>query len=201
MRNIIFLDCDGVINNTWSFIHCPDHLQPYAIDPRCINLLDGLCTKHKIEVVVSSTWRLGGLDRIKEVFKKAGHEKFLRHLHSDWATPRSRDGVRGDEVRKWLSKHRYKKMKFLCIDDDSDFHSGQPLLRTVTELGFTHIDYRLADIFFQDDYLYKQRDLQHLQAEYKYSERVAINNQALIERERDHMLNSKTRQLMLPGLD
>lgn len=149
--NIIFVDFDGVFNNDASFI-----LHDSLIHNDCMEFfLDAIDELKKedieIKLVISSTWRKGrdfedfSLKIIEQTPKF--FQRFLNLVHEDWRTGSDINGFRGNEVKAWLDKHPEVKT-FVCLDDDSDFLEDQPLIQTITELGFGWAEKNLLVDFF-----------------------------------------------------
>lgn len=78
-NKIIFLDVDGVIN-----------IPPYLrFDEKCIDNLRKIVKATGAKIVVSSSWRCGNMDLMKEAFDESGFPEDL------WAE------IIGETVRKW----------------------------------------------------------------------------------------------------
>lgn len=162
--NVIFVDFDGVLNNDASFI-----LNDSLIHSDCMRFfLDAMKAlkqeEIEIKLVISSTWRKGyGFEdfssRVIENSPKFANE-FLNLVHEDWRTGSDINGFRGNEVKEWLDRHPEVK-NFVCIDDDSDFLKDQPLIKTITELGFGWSEQKMVFNFFLKRYN-KEVDLKNL---------------------------------------
>ena len=135
---IIFLDIDGVLNCEQGFV---DGLCKYTIGkedmgmdfyPPSKKLLNKLIDETNGKVVISSTWRRGGLDKMKEIWD-------YRNMHGEiiGVTPYLRAAPRGVEIEYWLKERNFyhinwsqelqeKSIKesnienYVIIDDDSD---------------------------------------------------------------------------------
>lgn len=118
---VLFLDIDGVLNSARTCLALggiPHDLRAEDVarlDPVALSLLRGLCRAAGLSVVVSSTWR------ITHHWDAIGRALGLPTMG---ATPRSRTGFRGDEVRAWLADHP-EVLDWAILDDDSDFHRDQ----------------------------------------------------------------------------
>jgi hypothetical protein len=146
MKNIIFLDIDGVLNcqlhyNSTQFtdykaakkqlrkdvkakkIESLDYYASQICKDR-ISMLNGLCAETDTKIVVSSTWRLGStVEELQEIFNYCGgtFEVIDKTGHCDCR-------VRGCEIKKWLEDNTEKHFgvmyfdfyRYAIIDDDSD---------------------------------------------------------------------------------
>lgn len=127
MKNIIFLDIDGVLNcqifyekrgQSESIIEHPQN----QICTERVGWLNNLCSETESAVVISSTWRHSGLEYCKDVLQKAGATFEIIDI-----TP-SLHVERGCEIQKWLRDNveKYFDVKYFdfyryaIIDDDSD---------------------------------------------------------------------------------
>jgi len=139
MNKYVFLDFDGVLNSTRNaYAFQQKAFNADGLDHTCLKLVEDLCQRSGAEVVVSSTWRMGRTeDWFRGLFAAYGVKITIAGM-----TPRLRSDLRGDEVKAWLSDKG--ECLYVCIDDDSDFHDDQPLIKTSHEIGFTHRDMESA---------------------------------------------------------
>lgn len=147
--NIIFLDIDGVLCTPRSFVADGGSHGGKAYDPTGVKLINRLCEECNAEIVVSSVWRGAGSHIVRgELLLMGIRAKFFvdkiddnnYHNSYDWdscITPFPIIGFRGDEINKWLEKYGTKINKYVCIDDDGDFHPNQPLVQTDCMNGIT----------------------------------------------------------------
>lgn len=144
--NIIFLDIDGVLNNTVSNMLTDKH-----IDSSCLRLfMDTVKRIPDCKIVLSSSWRKTEKEKFVELINKSqSYELFqlFPFFHDDYCTPRLQ-GIRGNEIKKWLDDHSETEIKYICIDDDSDFLPEQPLIQTNLRTGFSFLDSLLLLKFF-----------------------------------------------------
>jgi hypothetical protein len=151
-KPVVFLDMDGVLSSPRAFIvqqDRPNHSDKW-IDPIAVRALNMLCRAAGAEVVVSSVWRLNRTrDEFRNILERNG---FDGALHEDWRTIQSREGFRGDEVREWLERHP-DVSRHVILDDDGDFHPGQPLVQTDTTdgLGYRHLEEAFRVLIPDDD--------------------------------------------------
>lgn len=156
--NIIFLDIDGVLNNSSTY-----DIFNSSCDPVCfyhfMNAFHEINNQLKsLKIVISSTWRGMKFSDFELVIKETRSEKLKElfpYLHSDWrtnhfseisTTPREKY-CRGYEIQDWLSRHPEIE-NYLIIDDDSDFIENQHYLQTNYDLGFGLFENEILKIYF-----------------------------------------------------
>lgn len=131
MKNIIFLDIDGVLNCE---IHYRNSLKPpptasreefkdYHICKERLGWLNDLCAETESGVVISSTWRGDGLEEMRKLFRRNGATFDIIDV-----TPYCKCRNRGCEIKQWLEgnvknifgEDEWKFHRYVIIDDDSD---------------------------------------------------------------------------------
>ena len=126
MKNILFLDIDGVINIVFK--------KGYEFDSRPIKQLKRVILESNCYLVISSTWR------------KTKTLKWLREKFKEWGIAKSRvlgvtpnlEKRRGYEIDTWLDKHKHKVRNYVIVDDDSDMEMHiSKLIQTHTFQGLT----------------------------------------------------------------
>lgn len=159
--NIIFLDIDGVLNCELFFkkrqadIIADYEQQPHPANMLCperIDWFNDLCKKADCKVVISSTWRMSGLNYCEAALKLMGADFEIIGM-----TPLSKHGVRGVEIQDWiklntelLGKEYYDFYTYVIIDDDSDMLKNQAehFFQTDTYSGLTpNTCYRIERFF------------------------------------------------------
>lgn len=139
----IFLDIDGVLNNQNYIMKCykmhdkPMSMHHVPFDPKCLkNLMILVQTlekyKYKVELVLSSTWRMSDISI--EIVKARLAEYGLRLYEKTGYR-----GHRGTEIKDYLERHD-DYIYFLILDDDSfDIVDTYPdhLIKTKFKTGFT----------------------------------------------------------------
>ena len=115
---IIFLDVDGVLNNsTWAKRMIDEGVRVYAediLEDRAIELLKQIVDATGADVVISSTWRGDPV--------AMDHLLIQLNAHGIWpigATPRT-NLKRGDDISQWLEKNDGYVDAYVILDDDSD---------------------------------------------------------------------------------
>jgi len=139
---IIFLDIDGVLNSISWYKRREKKKHKtrleyllHEFDPAAISLLNELCNDVRAKIVVSSTWRIDGLDACRNYLKLAGATFDVIDI-----TPQLSSRFRGEEIAAWLSDNCPKDFfNYAIIDDDSDMLASQypNLFQTEFETGLT----------------------------------------------------------------
>ena len=143
---VLFLDFDGVINNsrTWSeFNREGDGVYVIPTAPECIDRLNRLIAETGAKVVISSSWRLfaryqdlgPALTRCGLVADVIGETPDLVNDAAWLDAWRNREGApfhyerleRGWEIREWL-KRNPGVQEFVILDDCSDMAELKPYL-------------------------------------------------------------------------
>ncbi len=140
------LDIDGVLNHqdayknkqcSFDFNH---KYQKFSPDSR--DLLNKLIQKTGAKLVISSTWRSDGIDRLREIFKLEGIEGEIVGVTPHYSIPTYGSAPRGCEIESYLksrgfwhinwSKEEQQKFmdksgieNYVILDDDSDMLYGQ----------------------------------------------------------------------------
>lgn len=117
---VLFLDIDGVLNNSSTFER---YRGVIGVEPDKVDILRRIVRDTGIQLVLSSSWRIDADWRA--TMKEVGIDiEFLD------ATPYNRGLTsRGTEVKQWLADHPGVE-RFACLDDDTDFLTGQTLFKT-----------------------------------------------------------------------
>lgn len=123
---VLFLDIDGVLNSfdnmyalgAVSYHNGPNDRDKYGhtFDERCVRWLRVLIKETNAKIVISSAWRIAGL----EVMKKMWEDRNLPGEVID-ITPESydiNDDSRGREIQMWLDKNEVES--YCILDDDPD---------------------------------------------------------------------------------
>jgi hypothetical protein len=135
MTHLLFLDFDGVLNNTGWFErqHAKWEADPAAalrtrrnekddLDPDNMAQLTVLARRvPPLQVVVSSSWRCGrSLADLRDYLAPA----FTRNRVIG-VTPRLESRLRHEEITHWLKEHQAEAARYLAFDDDT--HDMTPL--------------------------------------------------------------------------
>lgn len=154
MSAVIFLDFDGMLNNHETFLACRGKSRE-VIDAAAVRLVESLCDRTGAQIVVSSTWRYMGLERLREVLSRHGltNPELIIDITPDldhqvagvWLSP-----IRGDEIQAWLDAHP-EVDHFVILDDDADMGDlASHLVQTTFEHGLLpgHVE-RAAGVLLQ----------------------------------------------------
>lgn len=129
---VLFLDVDGVLNNTNSNIESPSFMdRSHYINQENFNNLKILVEQENYQIVISSTWRkdknfileakteLEIVEKFINLFKEHGWE----NAPIIGITP-NLSGFRGQEVATKLDNMNLENIDYLILDDDKDFILG-----------------------------------------------------------------------------
>lgn len=125
---IIFLDIDGVLN-----VYGQGHDQYGRIFHK--HFEDNL--RHIVEqtgakIVISSTWRFAGLEKMKQMWKDRNLSGEVidvtidcYQLIGEGKFEHYDEVERGHEIQEWLDKHQTEVTHYVIIDDDNDMLQSQ----------------------------------------------------------------------------
>ena len=117
-----------------------------VFDPRCVAWLDHIVETTGAKIVVSSTWRMSGLQVMKEMWQMRdlpGEVIDITPLQTDpelverYYDPKA---DRGYEIQEWIDNHSELE-GYVILDDDSDMLSYQHFVQCNGRLG---INYEVA---------------------------------------------------------
>ncbi len=142
-QKILFLDIDGVLNSKiyYKYIYKPEEGHS-RFDPYCVVLIKRLVEEFSLQIVITSTWRNGVVDRLR---KELEESNLILHLHPDWHTPILRPVNRGKEIQLWLDSHPEIE-DYLIIDDNENLLEYQmnKLVKTDNYAGMAQLQYYQA---------------------------------------------------------
>lgn len=148
-----FLDMDGVVN-----VFFPEGTPEYAYrlehqnDEMCmadragVKRLSKLFMQNDIYVVISSTWRLDGIDFCRTYLEKAGMDK---RVHIVDGTPYMPQSSREMEIVTYLLEHQNFK-QFIILDDMAMPHLKKHLLHCDCTKGYTEELHQRAERLLND---------------------------------------------------
>jgi hypothetical protein len=133
-RKALFLDVDGVLNHAEMYDRLESGvltlIPPHRmLDEKCCARVRRIAAETGCEVVLSSTWRLGG-DGFRTVARA------LHPLRLSEKTPY--DGTscpRWKEISAWLTHARPRVTAYAILDDDGDAEIAGHFVQTSFEYG------------------------------------------------------------------
>ncbi|MBQ5944502.1 MAG: hypothetical protein IJL61_07305 [Bacteroidales bacterium] len=149
MKKVIFLDFDGVLNTEGyqAALHAAgekghDRYGP-LFDPDAVeNLSKILDAVPEALIVISSSWKLEGLERIREMWKfrrMPGHVHDITqdYLSDPYVDLEAADDYRilvgrGNEIRRWIAQNASRGCKYVILDDLPDFLPEQSCHLVIT---------------------------------------------------------------------
>ena len=172
INKLIFLDIDGVLNNTTWFNWCYKHPEfekeggDRNINPDCVKKINDICYKTGAYIVLSSSWRLWSFEVTINNLKAYRDLKPILNKFVG-ITPRNEESYfsRGEEITYFLNccrkrnfytvdgnqlvdkKYSFNQFpKYVIIDDDNDFLYNQVsfFIKTDFENGITDKDVESA---------------------------------------------------------
>lgn len=146
----LFLDIDGVLNTTsyamacqWKYGRVADE-DGALFDSYAVDNLKHIVETIPIKIVISSSWRLNGIERIKKLWQNRNMPGEIFDV-----TPTFDDshntlvkGKRGAEIEMWLRENPIKQgipYTYVIVDDEDDFLPSQAkhVVLTEDETGLT----------------------------------------------------------------
>jgi hypothetical protein len=147
---VVFLDIDGVLNSTaWWRDREQVSWTDEQIDPRAVAILNEIAPQETTRIVVSSTWRLMGLDRVRNVLERVGVKARVVGVTPDLRE----DYARGKEIALWLRDNGGRIGAYVVIDDDHDagIGHGPRFIKTDVRIGLTAEHVTQARAMFDRD--------------------------------------------------
>lgn len=130
MDKVLFLDIDGVLNSE-EYIINRDKKVKDDIDIKKVFLLEGIVRKTNCSVVLSSSWRFLGLERINNALGDLGSYISIKH-HTTL-----KRGDRGKQILEYIKKHNIKD--YVVLDDEiidiKNYIPKERLVKTSWEKG------------------------------------------------------------------
>lgn len=118
-RKYIFLDFDGPLNTGRGEFMNPDRYG-HHFDDMAVRNLRRIIEKTDAQIVVSSSWRHLGLERIREIWTSWGLPgEIVGCTPGVWGDGRIFD-TRGEEIQQWLDENVDDEYAYVVIDDMSD---------------------------------------------------------------------------------
>ena len=128
---VIFLDVDGVLNNSnWAIRMYDEGVHVYAenlLDEHAVRLLKQLIDATDAKIVVSSSWR-------RDEYAMQCLSDQLKPMEIYDVTP-LKSSIRGEEITAWLKKRKDVEA-YVILDDDSDMGDHMDhLIQTTFQRG------------------------------------------------------------------
>ena len=129
---VLFLDIDGVLNITSKVYEAGQFYKPAMA-----NLEYLLKKEPELRIVISSSWRHKGIDKVRDILKENGiNPNKVIDITGNEESKDERDH-RGYQVECWLKKHPEVK-NFAILDDRTDFVPlRHKLVKTNSSEGLT----------------------------------------------------------------
>ena len=147
MEKYIFLDIDGVLNTanyqTWRQLWGKEisDLHGHLFSPPAVRNLQRLLKWTNAKIVLSSSWRMDGLEAIRQMWKERDMPGEIYDV-TPYVNARAYPvGTRGVEIQKWLDEKGGECYAFVIIDDIDDFlpEQKQNIIMTDFRRGLTLI--------------------------------------------------------------
>lgn len=145
-RRVVFLDFDGVLNSmSWRREHRTGdvelmsfeelHAQLRAwLDPACVARVQRICDATGAVIVLSTSWRVCGLDVVRPILRDAGLTAPVIGKIGREDRGRGRDAA----IREWVGYH-VDVVRWLALDDQP-LNLGAHAIRTSDATGITDDD-------------------------------------------------------------
>lgn len=136
----ILLDIDGVLTSDHWSRKCRAEHRPANLfgldwfDPDCIAALAVLAEKTAAGIIVSSSWRELGIDRLRHVWEVCGLPGELAGTTPEWVL------MKDEAIQEWIHQH---PEDVYVILDDADLKSDRQI-RTNPSTGLTMADVERA---------------------------------------------------------
>jgi hypothetical protein len=132
-QKILFLDIDGVLISEEYFKRkFSKETGLSRFNPDSVSLIKALIEEFSLNIVISSSWRYGAIDKLMHELKI---NKLLDYLYYDWFTPVIHPAHRGTEIKLWLDLHP-EVSEFVIIDDDENILDEQKENYVQTRLDY-----------------------------------------------------------------
>lgn len=125
---VLFLDIDGVLNN----FHQRNFGEKFS-QPSCAALNTIIHAVPDLKIVISSAWRIWGVEYMKKVLEKNGVEKVDNIID----VTGNEHGIRGHQIQCWLDRNP-GVTGMVILDDESDMGNlMNKLVKTNSFVGLT----------------------------------------------------------------
>ncbi len=160
---VIFLDIDGVLNDSNTFKWCKTiydriGIRPVEIDEEKVMHLKEIVDATDAKIVMSSSWRIFCKKEDGKIVPRDKKMEELMKILNKYdleiydVTPRCGSGVRQDEIIEWLIEN--KPEDYIVIDDDiedlNDFLIDEKLVKTSFYTNKEYGDSGLCERYVND---------------------------------------------------
>ena len=139
MQKILFLDFDGVLNASDHIARLRRSGNPlsdrfgYRFDPQSVARLKRIIERTEGAIVISSSWKLEGLARMREMWRERQMPGQLLDITPSYAEcmdsidPGNSDSFvgKGHEIRSWLRRSSQPGCRYAILDDEPDILAAQ----------------------------------------------------------------------------
>ena len=152
---VIFLDFDGVMNTERYIAERRRNGLPvsdrygYLFDPEAVENLRRIIDATGAAVVISSSWRLEGEERMEAMWYERtlpgqliGVTGQSPHANFPMSAGETAGAAKGEEIRGWLKEHVLKPYRYVIFDDEADIRPEQRphFIQTDPRIGITRAD-------------------------------------------------------------
>ena len=160
MQRIIFLDFDGVLNTARNIARrraegksLSDEFG-YLFDAEAVANLQTIIEQTGAEIVVSSSWKFDGLERMRQLWQARRLPGRLLDITPDYLgcigeiDPSNPDTFvgKGNEIKAWLERQAAADCRYVILDDTPDVLASQRenYIQINDECGITAADAQRA---------------------------------------------------------
>lgn len=155
VQKVIFLDFDGVMNTERYIAERRRNGLPvsdrygYLFDPEAVENLRRIIDATGAAVVISSSWRLEGEERMRAMWYERAQPGQLigvtgqsPHANFPMSAGETAGTAKGEEIRSWLKEHTSKPYHYVIFDDEADIRPEQRshFIQTDPRIGITRTD-------------------------------------------------------------
>ena len=160
MQRLIFLDFDGVLNTTRNVARLRAEGQSlsdefgYLFDAEAVANLQTIIEQTDAEIVVSSSWKFEGLERMRQLWQARRLPGRLLDITPDYLgcigeiDPSNPDTFvgKGNEIKAWLERQAAADCRYVILDDTPDVLASQRenYIQINDECGITAADAKRA---------------------------------------------------------
>ena len=132
---LIFLDIDGVLISE-------RFMSDNTADPRCVEQLNRITDRTGADIVVSSSWRHHGIQKVTLILRQWGVTGNILDITPDMRQL-SPDKKRRCEILKWMDSYEgysWLNDAYVIIDDEPDVYASRHTVLTDPAFGLNEVD-------------------------------------------------------------